>query len=225
VTFLDVVKLAGTILFSLGGGGAIVLGLSRFLGRVWADRALEDHRQRYNELNLRLQHTLENASKRLQMELDTVGLVHRLRTREEFTRLAALWKKLAHLEFTLGAISGPREDLGPTYEAGWRKYRGKLIENFETAVHNTQDFFYEEMIFIPEPIAMKAELALSSPLRVLDYLDSVQDSPLDSVELRKLVQRARDEFGLSLKDLEQLIRVYIRAESPGKLERPYDVSG
>jgi len=32
MTFIDVIKLAATILISLGGGGAIVFGLSSFLG-------------------------------------------------------------------------------------------------------------------------------------------------------------------------------------------------
>jgi hypothetical protein len=42
MTFLDVVKLAGAIMTSLGGAGAILFGLSGFLGKLWADRAIED---------------------------------------------------------------------------------------------------------------------------------------------------------------------------------------
>ena len=220
MTVMDVIKLAGAIMASLGGAGAIIFLLSGFLGKLWADRALEEHRHKYTTLSQQMQHDLDNASKRLQMELETIGLVHSIRTKEEFSRLAALWKKLASLAVSLGAICGPRQDLGPTYEAGWRKYKDKLIENFENAAHDTQEFFYEEMIFIPEPIAMKAEHALSGPFRVLDYLDSVEDSSVNSGEFRKLVQGALEEFQLARNDLEQLIRRYIRAESLGKTERP-----
>lgn len=36
----DIFKLVGAAVFSLGGGGAIVFGLSSWLGKVWADRIL-----------------------------------------------------------------------------------------------------------------------------------------------------------------------------------------
>lgn len=36
----DIFKLVGAVVFSLGGGGAIVFGLSSWLGKVWADRIL-----------------------------------------------------------------------------------------------------------------------------------------------------------------------------------------
>jgi hypothetical protein len=71
MTFQDVVKLAGAIMASLGGAGVIIFGLSGFLGKLWADRALAADRQRYEQLNLEMKNQLDNASKRLQMELDT----------------------------------------------------------------------------------------------------------------------------------------------------------
>lgn len=38
----DAVTLGTTIVASLGGGGAIVFGLSGYLGRLWADRELDE---------------------------------------------------------------------------------------------------------------------------------------------------------------------------------------
>jgi hypothetical protein len=46
MTFPDVVKLAGAIMASIGGAGTIIFGLSTFLGKLWADRALAVDRQR-----------------------------------------------------------------------------------------------------------------------------------------------------------------------------------
>jgi hypothetical protein len=40
VNWEDIFKLVGAVVFSLGGGGAIVFGLSSWLGKVWADRIL-----------------------------------------------------------------------------------------------------------------------------------------------------------------------------------------
>jgi hypothetical protein len=51
------------ILTSLGGGGAIVIGLSSWLGKVWASRILEQDRKKYTieieELKARLQHEMQ----------------------------------------------------------------------------------------------------------------------------------------------------------------------
>ena len=39
------------------------------------------------------------------MELDTLGLIHNLRTKEEFNRLADLWKRFANLRDAFGILS------------------------------------------------------------------------------------------------------------------------
>ena len=86
MTFLDISKIALTIIGSIGGGGAIIFGLSGFLGKLWADRALEKQRREYAQLTQQAQHQPDAALKRVQMELDTLGLMHSLRTKEEFNR-------------------------------------------------------------------------------------------------------------------------------------------
>ena len=39
--FRVIVEIAGSIIVALGGGGAIVVGLSSWLGKVWADRLMQ----------------------------------------------------------------------------------------------------------------------------------------------------------------------------------------
>ncbi len=93
MTFEDIIKITATVMASLGGGGAIVFGLSTFLGKLWADRTLENQRQEYAQLNMQMQHSLE-----------ALGLFHSLRTKEEFERLAKLWKSFANLSFAFHAM-------------------------------------------------------------------------------------------------------------------------
>ena len=38
MSFEDVAKVGAAVIISLGGGGAIVFGLSGFLGKAWVDR-------------------------------------------------------------------------------------------------------------------------------------------------------------------------------------------
>ncbi len=63
VSLKDVFEVAAAVIVSLGGGGAIVFRLSGFLGKLWADRALqtqkeeserqlEEQRQQYAQLNI-----------------------------------------------------------------------------------------------------------------------------------------------------------------------------
>jgi hypothetical protein len=40
----EVLAVASTVLLSLGGAGAIILGLSSWLGRVWAEKILQNAR-------------------------------------------------------------------------------------------------------------------------------------------------------------------------------------
>lgn len=47
MTWEDILKIVAGVLASIGGGGAIVFGLSSWLGKVWADRLLEKERASY----------------------------------------------------------------------------------------------------------------------------------------------------------------------------------
>jgi hypothetical protein len=207
MTALDMVKLAGAILGSIGGAGAIIFGLSGFFGKLWADRALEDHRQKYNQLNMQMQHDLDNASKRLQLELDTLGLVHSLRTKEEFSRLSALWKRFANLTFAFHEMSSPGLVVVPAHEEEGKRYIAKLSEDFEAALRDAQNFFAEEMIFIPEPIVKAAQDTIYPALRV-PYLEIIHESGGRKAALWK----ALEQYDSGLRRLEQLIRQHIRGE-------------
>ena len=54
----EILEVALTVIASLVGGGAIVFGLSGFLGKVWADRALSKQKQEYDQLNIAFTHQL-----------------------------------------------------------------------------------------------------------------------------------------------------------------------
>ena len=62
MTFKDVLEIAAAVLLSLGGGGAIVLGLSSWLGKLWADRIMQKDRQTHELELARLRQSLEQRS-------------------------------------------------------------------------------------------------------------------------------------------------------------------
>jgi hypothetical protein len=80
----EILEVALTVIASLGGGGVIVFGLSGYLGKRWADRALEKERHEYTKLNMEFTQQLDLATRRIQIELDAIGHLHKLKTESEF---------------------------------------------------------------------------------------------------------------------------------------------
>jgi hypothetical protein len=144
MTMHDAFTLGATIIASLGGGGAITLVLSHFIGKTWADRALEKQRAEYQQLNTELQHNLGLAASRMQIELDAIGMMHKLRTTEEFSHLGQLWKKLAWLSIAFDQECGSGIRLVPPDAEGMKQYKEQRRKAFLAAVEDAQQFFLEE---------------------------------------------------------------------------------
>lgn len=81
--FWDILYAAGGILFSSLGGAAIVLALSSWLGKVWANRILESDRKRYNSELEALKNRFERGR-----------FIHRLQFEAEFETYLELWSKV-----------------------------------------------------------------------------------------------------------------------------------
>lgn len=64
MSLLDALNIVVAGVVSIGGGGAIVLGLSSWLGKVWADRLMESekatHDRDLERLRSELQHINES---------------------------------------------------------------------------------------------------------------------------------------------------------------------
>jgi hypothetical protein len=93
----EVWEVALAVIASLGGGGLIVFGLSGYLGKLWADRALEKQKHEYAKLNIAFTQQLDLATRRIQVELDALGHLHKLAIESEFEKIRELWKKIAAL--------------------------------------------------------------------------------------------------------------------------------
>ena len=214
MTFMDVLKIVGTIMASLGGGGAIVYGLSGFLGKIWADRALQDDRHKYDQLNLKLQNQLADNSRLLQLQLDAIGLVHNLRIKEEFTHLAALWKSFAVMDTALHEKLSAEILFNVGEGEKWKSYKVELIDNSKKALSNMRQILAEEMIFLPVIIAgLAEEIAEALQSELLHYVVGLWiDFPEHETEYRALKAKILGEFAEKHVKLEGLIRAHIRGE-------------
>lgn len=161
----DIVEVGAAIIASLGGGGAIVLGLSGFLGKLWADRALEREKHHYAGILQEAKSNLDKAANRYQVELDTLALAHKLRTTEEFSRLGSLWKHVAILSAAFNSAARQGFEIVPADPTERKQYKDELRQQFFEALAKAQNFFLEEKLFIPKAIADCAESTLREAIK------------------------------------------------------------
>ncbi|MCE5180851.1 MAG: hypothetical protein LLG15_03530 [Betaproteobacteria bacterium] len=80
VTVLELAELSGAVLVALGGGGAIVAGLSSWLGKVWAERLMGKeriaHDQALTALRAKLDRDNQQSLEGLRTELDLLKQKH-----------------------------------------------------------------------------------------------------------------------------------------------------
>jgi hypothetical protein len=106
VSLKDILEIAASIIVSLGGGGAIVFGFSGYLGKVWADRALEKQRQENAKLNLEATHQLGLLTERARSALQLRAIEHQVRFAKLYEKRANAIEELDKLAYEL-QIRGP----------------------------------------------------------------------------------------------------------------------
>jgi hypothetical protein len=130
MTLNEVWQITAAVLAALGGGGAIVFALSSFLGKVWANRILEHDRVKYQTELERLKNQMEQASQKLQGDIEKTLVVHRMHFEAEFRALSEVWKQLSELRTALSAFSS----LGDLPEPTRDDLREKLLAAVSRAV-------------------------------------------------------------------------------------------
>jgi hypothetical protein len=229
MTLKDILETASAVILSLGGGGGIVLGLSSYIGKRWADKALERQKHEYSQLNIAFQSQLDMASRRLQVELDALGLVHKLRTQEEFTRLAELWKRIADLRNTFVAIEirGIALSYGDAQQR--QQYEERAREQFDLNVNEATKYLAQEALFIPKHICGIAESAINAAVQ--EQLNHANFAPFllqntvpssnpilgdDEVKIHERYFRTRTETFKKFKELTERLEELMRAHIAGQ---------
>jgi hypothetical protein len=87
----EIVQTGGAILVSLGGAGAILMGMSSWLGRVWASRILEEDKNKY-------QTALEQLKSQYQLDVEKNKSVFLRYSESQFTLYNTVWVALCDLE-------------------------------------------------------------------------------------------------------------------------------
>jgi hypothetical protein len=170
-----------------------VFGLSGFLGKLWAQRGLEKQRQEYTRLNLEFSHQLDLASRRLQIELDAIGHLHRLRTESEFQKIRELWERIAVLRDAFGAIPKAGFAFVSPDKDKQHKYHIETSQEFTRRFSEARELLIEETLAIPKEIADAARdlltIAQEEVMQAIQYPD-----PFDANTMVLFNDKARADF-------------------------------
>jgi hypothetical protein len=189
----EVFEVAAAVIASFGGGGVIVFALSGYLGKAWADRALEKQKQDYAQLNIAFSNQLELATRRVQIELDTLGHLHKLRTESEFEKIRELWRSVASLQAAYFSL--PKGGFGLVFadEALNKKHRTQASFDFSKCLSETFEVWSRELLSIPEDIAKTAEVLITVARR--EELLAIQfPDPYDNAAMVGFSGTTRAEF-------------------------------
>ncbi|MDQ2776003.1 MAG: hypothetical protein M3Y57_13960 [Acidobacteriota bacterium] len=74
MSFSELATIAATLLASLGGGGAIVIAMSNWLGKVWAERLMQKEKAKHDheleEFKAKALRRLEEEKAHYEQELE-----------------------------------------------------------------------------------------------------------------------------------------------------------
>ncbi len=144
----DIFEIAGAIVLSAGGVGAVLFGLSSWLGKVWASRILASEKAQYAEQLSRLQGELEATNRRLQAELDKTIHVHRIQFETEFKALVDVWRTASAVR---SAITGLRPQTGLSEDDPETAFITRFndfcmkLNQFKSAVDDHSPFYTAEI--------------------------------------------------------------------------------
>jgi hypothetical protein len=100
------------VLTALGGGGVLVVLLSGWLGKVWANRLMQGDIAKHAKDLEEIKSNFEATNRRIQAELDKTLHVHRVQFETEFRALIEIWAKVSAMRSAI--VAAPPRVLEPT---------------------------------------------------------------------------------------------------------------
>jgi hypothetical protein len=155
ISVSDAFGVASAFLFSLGGGGLLVVGLSGWLGRVWANRLMQQDIAKHSSELEELKNKFEAVNKRLQAELDKTLHVHRVQFEAEFKALSEIWAKLSAVRSSL-AVSSPKFSDAETEQERLKRLND-LTGRFTDSVSALKQAVHDQGPFYPKAIYEKLD--------------------------------------------------------------------
>lgn len=151
----NILKIAGAIIGAVGSASIIIIGLSSWLGKVWATRIYESERKKHEQELKEFQNKLDTELAKFNSELDRLSHQNKLRFtmlhEQRMTIIKELYTKLVDLQDYLnifvvdiknGGIETNKKEALINYE-----FLSRCIPDFMNYTNSNRIFFSKEIIF------------------------------------------------------------------------------
>lgn len=137
MTSTDLLELSAAILASVGGAGAIIFGLSTWLGKVWAERVLTKEKQRYAEDLETFKSSLALAAESYKVKLKKSEFIFS----KEFDAASALVSLIRDIS---PKVTHPEMD--------WHDACNEMAMNFESIEQSLHDYLRNHGAILPDEV-------------------------------------------------------------------------
>jgi hypothetical protein len=207
--------IAGAVLMSLAGGGAIVVALSSWLARSWARRMLEEDRARYHaELDAvkhtytheleRLKSDLAESNRKIHGHIEHAVFVSRPQFEAEFRTLTSTWERIADLRSAFPVLderpSNRTRANDAEYSIWCAKVRSEFVPRADALMNGvtTQAPFYpKELLEALSDLILVGKTALA---------EAISENPRESPDYAKRRRELRQNFESGASRLLEMIR-------------------
>ena len=216
----EIFAIAGAVVVSLGGGGAIVVGISSWLGKVWANRILENQKAEHQKEIEGYKSELQKELERLNALQDKALYISKTQYDNENRIYQEIWKKLYKCTGASIRLYPGYEDM-PIDEKEREEYQkekySKYVEcynGFTAAIEEYAPFYRDDFYTAFGEICRDCyEIGDIFKLEEFDKKNNasyaaVRDEPM-SAEDRQRTKELRKEIHTKQEELAKKIREYL----------------
>lgn len=142
MTFKDAISIIGTTFLAVGGAGGIILGISSWLGKLWAIRIQEKDRQKYQKELEELKANYINDLEEKKAELEKNKILFNRYTENQFALYTDLYGSLYDLKIVADRL-WERAEYNALKE--FSEQLNKTIITLEKSVLLIEDKHYEQL--------------------------------------------------------------------------------
>jgi len=143
---------AGAIIVSVGGSGLIIVGLSSWLGKIWANRILQDEKSKHDNELEKYKSQLVTEIEKIKMINNNATYVSQKHFEKEQEILMLIWERTINVIWSTASlypnyIENVPTDAKELEEFELKKYKKfqESYNEFSSALSNYKPFYFEEL--------------------------------------------------------------------------------
>lgn len=212
MTVKTIFEVAAAIIMSLGGGAALVLALSSFLGKTWAERLLEREKAAYAAELESLRRSYSEELEHVRSSLQKSAFEHQTRFSWYHQRKAEL---IANVYSLLNEVTDHVRHMVSPVQFGDEDSKLAHRKQTITVFNNLAREYWGKKIFLEKDICAKIEAILKAINGAITDFETSQDPQSKDVKLWGAAYKQMDkEVPPLLSELEESFRLMLSNVGP-----------